>query len=147
MRHVDVVSGGFMLMARETWTRLHGFDETFRIYGEDQDLCLRAAALGCRPSITPDAEIVHRFGASSANRADRDVLVLIGRATVIRLHLGGWRGYGSFALAFGVALRAAGERVLRRPHRWTSVWRRRAEWTGGWQPGAAMPVFATTDAG
>jgi N-acetylglucosaminyl-diphospho-decaprenol L-rhamnosyltransferase len=147
MRHVDVVSGGFLLLARQTWTRLLGFDETFRIYGEDQDLCLRATALGFRPSITPEAEIVHAFGASSANRIDRDVLVLRGRATVIRLHLGGWRGYGAFALAFGVALRATGEQVLRRSPRWSAVWRRRAEWTRGWQPDSPMPVFATTDAG
>jgi hypothetical protein len=145
MRHVDVVSGGFLMLTMQTWKQLGGFDETYRIYGEDQDLCLRAAALGFRPSITPDAEIVHAFGASSANRTDRDVLILRGRATVIRLHLGRWRGYGSFALAFGVALRATAETVLRRPRRWATVWQRRAEWTGGWRPGAAMPVFATTD--
>src|SRR5882757_2109987 len=49
---------------------LAGFDETYRIYGEDQDLCLRAAAAGFRPSITPDAVVVHAVGASSDNRAN-----------------------------------------------------------------------------
>jgi N-acetylglucosaminyl-diphospho-decaprenol L-rhamnosyltransferase len=146
VRHVDVISGGFLMVSRETWLQLTGFDETYRIYGEDQDLCLRAAAAGYRPSITPEAVVVHAVGASSDNRANRDVLVLTGRATVIRLHLGRLRGYGSFALRFGVAFRSAGERLLRRPGRWTTVWRRRAEWAGGWRADTPMPVFAPTDA-
>jgi hypothetical protein len=142
VRHVDVISGGFLLTARSTWDRLGGFDETYLIYGEDQDLCLRAAAAGCRPSITPAAQIVHAVGASSASTVDRDVLVLTGRATVVRLHFGRWRGYGLFALRTGVALRSVAERVLRRPGRWTAVWRRRADWATGWQPGARLSTPA-----
>jgi len=143
VRHVDVISGGFLLAGRDTWRRLAGFDETYRIYGEDQDLCLRAAAAGFRPSITPDAAVVHAFGASSDNRTNRDVLVLTGRATVVRQHLGRWRGYGIAALRFGVAWRSAGELVLRRPGRWTAVWRRRDEWVGGWHADTPMPVFTS----
>ncbi|HEX3647400.1 MAG TPA: glycosyltransferase family 2 protein [Pseudonocardiaceae bacterium] len=139
VRHVDVVSGGFLLTARSTWDRLGGFDETYLIYGEDQDLCLRGAALGCRPSITPRAEIVHAVGASSSSTVDRDVLVLTGRATVVRQHLGRWRGYGLLAMRTGVTLRAAAERVRRRPGRWTAVQRRSGEWARGWQPGATLP--------
>jgi GT2 family glycosyltransferase len=142
VRHVDVISGGFLLTSRRTWDRLLGFDETFRIYGEDQDLCLRAAKLGLRPSITPDAVITHAFGASSASKVNRDVLVLTGRATVVKLHLGWWRDYGLAMMRFGVALRAVGERVLGRPGRWTAVWRRRGEWADGWQPGARLDTAA-----
>ena len=142
VRPVDVISGGWLMTARSTWDLLHGFDETFLIYGEDQDLCLRAARAGFRPSITPDAEIVHAVGASSTNRVTRDVLVLTGRATIVRLHLGAWRGYGLAAMRCGVALRAVAERVVRRPGRWTQVWRRRAEWATGWQPGATLPAPA-----
>jgi GT2 family glycosyltransferase len=130
-RPVDVVSGGFLLVSRETWDRLGGFDETYRIYGEDQDLCLRAAALGFSPCIAPSAEFEHDVGASSAHRADRDVLVLTGRATVVKGHVR-HRRYGLFALRAGVALRAVAERVLRKQPRWSEVWRRRAEWSGGW---------------
>jgi GT2 family glycosyltransferase len=143
VRHVDVVSGGFLLTARSTWQRLHGFDETFLIYGEDQDLCLRASQAGYRPSITPEAQVTHSVGASSSSKVDRDVLVLTGRATIVRLHLGAWRGYGLFALRWGVVLRSVAERVLGRPGRWAAVWRRRAEWVNGWQPGARLSTPAT----
>ncbi|MEV6237229.1 glycosyltransferase family 2 protein [Lentzea sp. NPDC051838] len=131
-RPVDVVSGGFLLVSRETWERLGGFDETYRIYGEDQDLCLRAAAAGLQPRIAPSAEFEHAVGASSANRANRDVLVLTGRATVVRQHLK-HKEYGLFAMRTGVALRALAESVLRKQPRWREVWRRRADWSGGWQ--------------
>jgi GT2 family glycosyltransferase len=137
-RHVDVLSGGLMLTKRTTWQQLGGFDERFLIYGEDQDLCLRAAKAGFRPSITPAAEVVHAVGASSATKVDRDVLVLTGRATIVRLHLGVWRGYGLAALRLGVALRSLAERACGRPGRWTAVWRRRAQWAAGWQPGATL---------
>ncbi|KOV84955.1 glycosyltransferase family 2 protein [Nocardia sp. NRRL S-836] len=136
-RPVDVISGGFLLISRETWERLGGFDETYLIYGEDQDLCLRAAALGFSPCIAPSAEFEHAVGASSSHRADRDVLVLTGRATVVKGHLR-QRRYGLFALRAGVALRAVAERLLGKGPRWSEVWRRRAEWSGGW---GARPDF------
>ncbi|GAA3553997.1 hypothetical protein GCM10022222_42080 [Amycolatopsis ultiminotia] len=139
VRQVDVVSGGLMLLGRELWDRLGGLDEGFRMYGEDQDLCLRARKLGARPSITPAAEVVHDVGASSGgDLSGRDVLVLAGRAGVVQRHLGPWRRYGLFAMQAGVALRAAAERVLRRRPRWAVVWRRRAEWAQGW-PGTRIP--------
>ena len=147
VRNVDVISGGFLLASAQTWQRLAGFDEVYRIYGEDQDLCLRAKAIGFRPSITPNAVIVHAVGASSSDKTNRDVLVLTGRATVVRQHLGRWRGYGLFALRFGVAFRSFGERVLgKSPGRWRKVWQRRSEWAGGWRADTPMPEFATTDA-
>lgn len=142
VRQVDVISGGWLLTTRETWNHLSGFDETYLIYGEDQDFCLRAKKSGCHPSITPAAEVVHAVGASSSSRVNRDVLVLTGRATIVRGHLGRYSAYGLTAMRFGVALRFAAERARRRPGRWTAVWRRRAEWANGWQPGATLPELS-----
>ena len=139
VRHVAVVSGGFLLVSRALWERLGGLDEAFWLYGEDQDLCLRAAALGFRPSITPAAEVVHAVGASSPDRAARDALVLAGRAGVVQRHLGGWRGYGLAALTAGVAVRALAETVLGRGRRWREVWRARDRWRQGW-PGTRQPA-------
>src|SRR5690606_12119132 len=39
VREVEIVSGCFMLVRRETWRRLGGFDPVFFVYGEDADLC------------------------------------------------------------------------------------------------------------
>ena len=58
-RAVPVVSGAFMLVRRELWDRLGGFDPVFFLYGEDADFCLRAAATGCRPVVTGRAVCQH----------------------------------------------------------------------------------------
>ena len=39
---VAVLTGAFMLMRRELFTALNGFDEDFFMYGEDIDFCYRA---------------------------------------------------------------------------------------------------------
>ena len=64
VRGVDIVTGCLFLIRRATWDRLGGFDPTYVMYGDEADLCRRAQALGVRPMITPEAEIVHYAGAS-----------------------------------------------------------------------------------
>jgi GT2 family glycosyltransferase len=41
-----------------------GFDESFFLYEEDVDLCLRVRAAGGRILYTPGAEVVHHLGRS-----------------------------------------------------------------------------------
>ena len=64
-RAVPVVSGAFMLVRRQLWDTLGGFDPVFFLYGEDADFCLRAAAAGCRPMVTARAVCQHAGGRSS----------------------------------------------------------------------------------
>ena len=89
VRPVDIVTGCFLMIGRDFWTELGGFDATYFMYGEEADLCLRAARLGARPRFTPDAEIVHYDGASETVRADRMVRILRAKAQVIRDHFPG----------------------------------------------------------
>ena len=44
VREVDIVTGCFLLIETELWRKLGGFDPRFFMYGEEADLCLRAAA-------------------------------------------------------------------------------------------------------
>jgi hypothetical protein len=65
-RTVDYVSGAAMLVRRDVWDDLGGFDEGFFFYGEDADLCARARALRREALFVHDAEVVHQGGASAA---------------------------------------------------------------------------------
>ncbi|MEV4421669.1 glycosyltransferase family 2 protein [Patulibacter sp. NPDC049589] len=142
VREVGWLTGCVLLLPRALWDRLDGFDLRFWMYGEDQDLCLRARALGARPLHVPHATVVHLGGASSSSSGDKLVLIHRAKATVLRRHHPPLAARAGLALLHvGVALRAAGARVaaaLGRPHAtaWTQVWRDRATWRAGYGPGA-----------
>ncbi|HET8701399.1 MAG TPA: glycosyltransferase [Nitrococcus sp.] len=55
----DWVAGVFMALHSEDFARLGGFDESYRLYCEDADLCMRLWAIGRRVALVPDALIVH----------------------------------------------------------------------------------------
>jgi len=56
---VDWVSGVFMMLRRETYLRLGGFDERYFLYYEDVDLCARAGALGLSVCLVPAVSAIH----------------------------------------------------------------------------------------
>jgi GT2 family glycosyltransferase len=64
-RDVDWVSGTALMVRRETWDRLGGFDEGYFMYVEDVDLCWRAWRAGWRVTYEPEARLVHAIGVSS----------------------------------------------------------------------------------
>jgi len=61
----DWVSGSLMMISREAFNRLEGFDESFWMYYEDVDICLRARMTGGEIAFRNDAEIRHIHGGSS----------------------------------------------------------------------------------
>ena len=136
VRHVDIVVGCFFLVRRELWQELGGFDTRYFMYGEEADFCLRAAHLGYRPMITPDAEIMHVVGASSTRREDKLIPLMRAKASLVRGH---WH---KMAVPLGISLlwlwavlrKLASTAGLDRQNRplWTAVWRRRHEWLAGY---------------
>jgi N-acetylglucosaminyl-diphospho-decaprenol L-rhamnosyltransferase len=64
-RDVDWVSGTAMMIRRELWDDLGGFDEGYFMYVEDVDLCWRSWRAGWRVTYEPDARLVHVIGVSS----------------------------------------------------------------------------------
>lgn len=142
VRHVDIVVGCFLLIRRELWKELGGFDTTFWMYGEDADLCLRAQRLGYRPMITPDAQLMHVIGASSKGSAAKTLLLYKGRATLIRRHWSkGWQPWGTAMQWLWIFNRLSAARLLSilLPGRfrdtyakWREVWRQRSDWMIGY---------------
>jgi N-acetylglucosaminyl-diphospho-decaprenol L-rhamnosyltransferase len=143
-RAVAVVSGACMLVRRELWDTLGGFDPVFFLYGEDADFCLRAAAAGFRPLVTARAVCQHAGGRSSTGAA-KLVLLFTGKCTLVRRHFPSWlRSAGIGLLLGGVLLRAAASRITgtasatrqarptARGEDWRALWAARAEWRRGW---------------
>ncbi|HSC92030.1 MAG TPA: glycosyltransferase family 2 protein [Gaiellaceae bacterium] len=57
----DWMLGGFLLLRRAMLEELGGFDSGFRMYGEDIDLCYRAAQAGWERWYVPAAVVVHGY--------------------------------------------------------------------------------------
>jgi GT2 family glycosyltransferase len=74
VREVDWVSGAAMLVRREGFMQLGGFDEQFFIYVEDVDLCYRAWQAGWKVLYYPEAVIIHAIGRSTDLVANKMII-------------------------------------------------------------------------
>jgi len=151
VRAVDIIPGCFLLIDKDLWEELHGFDPVFFMYGEEADLCLRASQTGARPTVTPTATIIHHGGASETNRAEQIIKLLAGKVTLMRRH---WSVSAAFVgrllyLAFPLTRLAcygtlgtlSGRANFQlKAHLWYQVWRSRHRWINGWSDAGANGV-------
>lgn len=137
VREVPIISGCFLLIERVLWEELGGFDERFRMYAEEFDLCLRARKLGARPVVVPQATIIHYGGASDRVLAEQTIRHYKGRAQLLRKHWPAWKAWlGVRCLdmwAFNKLLRSAVLSPASARHRelaatWRTIFSRRGEW-------------------
>ncbi len=61
----DWMLGGFLMLRRTMLQELGGFDEGFRLYGEDIDLAYRARSAGWERWYVPEAEVRHEHKAET----------------------------------------------------------------------------------
>ena len=143
---VDIVCGCLMMIRRELWETLGGFDRAFFMYGEEADLCLRAAKLGARPLFTPTATIIHYGGASERTQAGKVEKLFRAKVTLMRRH---W-SFRSRVLGQGLLLTWAATRLLAasatgrasQTSMWREVWQRREMWLAGWDETGDEPSAA-----
>jgi GT2 family glycosyltransferase len=84
----DWMLGGFLMLRREMLDELGGFDEGFRLYGEDIDLQYRAMRLGWERWYVPQAVVRHEHQAETDKRwlTRRTLWHWAGIARFIRKH-------------------------------------------------------------
>jgi GT2 family glycosyltransferase len=90
----DWMLAAFLLLRREMLDELGGFDERFRLYGEDIELCYRAAKAGWERWYVPAAVVTHRYAAE------------VDRRLLTRRALWHWRGIARFVRKHPERLRA-----------------------------------------
>lgn len=99
LQPVDAVSGALMLVPRELFRRIGGFDEGYRLHAEDLDLCRRARRAGALVAVANDVAVLHVRGVSSRSRP---------LFVEWHKHRGLWRYFSRFeAPRRGLAVRAA----------------------------------------
>lgn len=90
----DWMLAAFLLLRRRMLDEIGGFDERFRLYGEDIELCYRAAKAGWERWYVPAAVVTHRYAA------------VIDRKLLTRRTLWHWRGMARFVRKHPERLRA-----------------------------------------
>ncbi len=68
LQDVEATSGALMLMPRDLFQTLGGFDTGYVLHCEDLDLCRRVLDAGRRIAIATDVAVVHAKGTSSRRR-------------------------------------------------------------------------------
>ena len=71
-RACSAVTGACMMVRREAWSAVGGFDESLPVAFNDVDFCLRLWRAGWRVIMTPLAELRHDEGSSRGNLAPED---------------------------------------------------------------------------
>jgi GT2 family glycosyltransferase len=110
---VDWVTGAAMALRRAVWEATGPFDEGFRFYAQDLDLCLRARRAGWRIEVRPELRVLHHHGATigrspGATRHRHPELLWSDLLRWARKHRGeAWARRAATALRLGGALRAA----------------------------------------
>jgi len=64
----EAISGALMLMTREMFERLGGFDEKYFLHCEDLDLCRRVRDIGYQVLLAGNVRVAHGRGSSSRHR-------------------------------------------------------------------------------
>ena len=105
-RTVDWAVGAAMLMSRECYDRLAGWDETYFLYSEETDLCLRARDRGLLTVYEPAAVVVH-IGGQSGQDAKTHSMRCVNRVRLYRRRHGVVTAWCFLALTIGFELRWA----------------------------------------
>lgn len=134
---VEAVSGAVMAVDRGLWDRLGGLDESYFVYGEDVDLCIRATAIGRPPAVAAGAGYTHVGGMAVDASSHRRILLHRGKVDLYRHHLDRpWDALAVACLQVGALLRGlpallpeSGATARARP--WLELFRHRRDWRRG----------------
>jgi N-acetylglucosaminyl-diphospho-decaprenol L-rhamnosyltransferase len=81
------LSGAALMMRREVFAALSGFDESFFFYFEDNDLCKRLADRGWGMRVAREVTVTH-FGGGTGESARKPVELARARCQYLRKHYG-----------------------------------------------------------
>jgi GT2 family glycosyltransferase len=80
---VDWALGAVLLMARDCYDALGGWDESYFLYSEETDFCLRARELGWRTWYEPAAQATH-IGGGSGQSGYTHAMQIVNRVRLYR---------------------------------------------------------------
>ncbi|WP_421741989.1 glycosyltransferase [Cellulomonas sp.] len=114
---VDWVMGAIMLIDRRCYDELDGLDESYFLYSEETEFCLRAGDAGWPTVYTPRAGAMH-VGGGSGESATTHAMQVVNRVRVYRRLSGDLRAWLYLVGCVLVELRRG---LLGRPESWVAI--------------------------
>lgn len=105
-RVADWVVGAVMLIDEMCYRELGGFDESYFLYSEETDFCLRARDRGWLTLYTPLAEVTH-IGGGSGESSTTHVMKMVNRVRLYGRRHSGVSTWVYFLLVLGIEFRRA----------------------------------------
>jgi N-acetylglucosaminyl-diphospho-decaprenol L-rhamnosyltransferase len=96
-RIVDWALGAAVLMSRKCYDALGGWDESYFLYSEETDLCLRAADVGMLTRYEPRSVVTH-IGGQSGRNGRTHTMQAVNRARLFRRRHGALLSWCYFCL-------------------------------------------------
>lgn len=99
---VQAISGACVMIARQVFARIGGFDERYFMYSEDLDLSFKVQAAGFNCYYVPAATVIHHGGGSSKSARNLFSVVMMRESVQRFLRFNrGWRSAWGYRLAMG----------------------------------------------
>jgi GT2 family glycosyltransferase len=136
-KQVDIITGCLMMLKNSDWDYLGGFDTQFFMYGEDSDLCLRAAKLGLKSVLIPQVCIIHYGGASEPVHSDKMVRLFRSKVLLFKTHYSSIKEIMMTAMLrlrclVGIFIFVPASlfkpRFKKYALQWIEIWKRRHDW-------------------
>ncbi|MCB9202270.1 MAG: glycosyltransferase family 2 protein [Flavobacteriales bacterium] len=102
---VDWVSGSFMLLKKNIFNKIKGFDSDYFMYVEDVDLCMKIHKLGLQCLYFPDVKYIHFVGYDQS----RDDLILNGFKRFVKKH---YKGAKMYLCLFAIQLNILFKKII-----------------------------------
>lgn len=113
---VDWAVGAVLLISRACFDALGGFDESYFLYSEETDFCLRARDLGWLTIYTPSAHVMH-IGGGSGETTTTHTMKMVNRVRIYGRRHGAVSAHLYFAVVVLTELRRA---ILGHKASWSS---------------------------
>ncbi len=88
LKKVDNVPGTALIIRKELFDGIGGFDENFFLYFEEFDLCKRVREKGYKIFIDPTSKLIHKWGTSTKFLKNRDEIFKKSRYYYFKKHFG-----------------------------------------------------------
>lgn len=88
LKEVDNVPGTALVIKKQIFDEVRGFDEIFFLYFEEFDLCKRVRERGYKIFIDPTSKLIHKWGTSTKLLKNRDEIFKKSRYYYFKKHFG-----------------------------------------------------------